>query len=247
MPAMTLDQLVAQLRAAYGAGLRAVVLYGSAAMGDGVPGKADQNVLVIVDAIGLAELRAVAATVAAWAEAKQPAPLTLTTREWLASADVFPMEYADVLAHHRVLHGTLPTEGVRVEAADLRRELEHQVLGKLLQLRAAILAAGNQAARQLTLLERSLSTMMVLFRGVSRLHGAEPSPQRDVLAREVAAMAGFDAEPFVRVVRHVRGEARLAPGDAEAILGRYLAALEQLVAHLDRWRAEPAVPRPPAA
>jgi hypothetical protein len=183
----------------------------------------------------------VAATAAAWAEAKQPPPLTLTTREWLASADVFPMEYADVLATHRVLFGTLPTEGVRVNPLDLRRELEHQVMGKLLQLRAAILAAGNAAPRQLALLEQSLSTMMVLFRGVARLHGEQPSAERDALARWTGEAAGFDAEPFVRVVRHVRGEARMAPADAEAVLARYLAALERLVAHLDAWQPPPAV------
>jgi hypothetical protein len=239
MATMTLDDLVRQLRAAYGAGLRAVVLYGSAAMAEQVPARADYNVLVIVDAIGLAELRAVAATVAAWSEARQSPPLTLTTREWLASADVFPMEYADVLAHHKVLHGALPTDGVHVNPLDLRRELEHQVLGKLLQLRAAILAAGNAAPRQLALLEQSLSTMMVLFRGVARLHGESPSPQREALARWTGEAAGFDAEPFVRVVRHVRGEARLAPADAEALLARYLPALEQLVGHLDAWRPPP--------
>ena len=35
MATMTLDELVSQLRAAYGAELRAVVLYGSAAAGEG--------------------------------------------------------------------------------------------------------------------------------------------------------------------------------------------------------------------
>lgn len=235
MAAMTLDELVRQLRAAHGDGLHAVVLYGSAAMGETIPARADYNVLVIVERIGVAELRAVAATTAAWAEAKQPPPLTLTRREWLASADVFPMEYADVLAHHRVLHGALPMAGVVVDPLNLRRELEHQVLGKLLQLRAAILTAGNQRPRQLALLEQSLGTMMVLFRGLARLHGAPPAAQREALAEWAGRTAGFDAAPFVRVVRHVRGETTLPADAAEGVLAGYLDALERFVAHVDAW------------
>jgi hypothetical protein len=50
----------------------------------------------------------------------------------------------------------------------------------------------------------------------------------------VARHAGFEAEPFVRVVRHVRGEAKVAPAEAGEVLAAYLAGVERLVAHLDR-------------
>ena len=231
MAQMTLDEMVAQLRAAYGAGLRAVVLYGSAAQGGGA-GRA-QDLLVIVDQLGMDELRRVAPTVRAWQEAGNPPPLTLTAREWQSSADVFPMEYADVLDQHRVLHGALPVEGVAVHPADLRRQVEQQVLGKLLQLRAGVLASGNDARRQLALLEASRGTMFVLFRALARVHGERPAADAEGLARWAGARAGFDAAPFVRVARHAAGAERLAPGDAGAVLAGELAALERLVAHVD--------------
>jgi hypothetical protein len=231
MARMTLDDMVAQLRAAYGAALRAVVLYGSAARDDAV-GR-PQDLLVVVERLGMDELRRVAPTVRAWQEAGNPPPLTLTTREWGSSADVFPMEYADVLDRHRVLHGTLPVDGVTVRRGDLRRELEHQVLGKLLQLRAGVLAAGNDARRQLALLEASRGTMLVLFRALARLHGERPAADASALAEWAGTHAGFDAAPFVRVVRHAAGAERLAPGDAATVLAGELAALERLVAHVD--------------
>lgn len=245
MAAMTLDALVAQLRAAYGDGLRAVVLYGSAARGgraDGAAGGAAagrppaggaQDVLVIVDRLGMDELRRVAPTARAWQEAGHPPPLTLTAREWRSSADVFPMEYADVLDSHRLLHGALPADGVAVNPADLRRQVEHQVLGKLLQLRAGVLASGNDARRQLALVEASRGTMFVLFRALARVHGERPAADPEALARWAGATAGFDAAPFVRVVRHAAGAARLAPGDAAGVLAGELDALERLVAHVD--------------
>lgn len=239
MASMTLDDLVSQLRAAYGSALRAVVLYGSAAGGEQRPGRANYNVLVVVDTIGMAQLRAAAATSRAWGEAGHPPPLTLTTAEWLSSADVFPIEYSDVLERNRVLHGTLPLEGVAVSPADLRVQVEQQTLGKLLQLRQGILAAGGAGKRQLELLEASLSTLMVVFRAVLRLHGTTPSPDYEVLAGQIAAAVGggFDAAPFVRVVRHVRGGERMAPDAADGVLGSYLTSLEALVAYVDRFAA----------
>ena len=234
MARMTLDDLVAQLRAAYGDALRAVVLYGSAAGGDHVPVRSDYNVLVVVDALGMAQLRAVAATARAWREAGYPTPLTLTTAEWRASADVFPMEYADLLERHRVLYGELPLDGIRVDPRDLRVEVEQQTLGKLLQLRSAIVATGWEPKRQLALLEASLGTLMTIFRGAVRVHGERPAADYEAVATRVGGLAGFVAAPFVRVVRHVRGVEKLAPAAAEEVLSRYLAAMEALVAHVDR-------------
>ncbi len=247
MAQMTLDEMVAQLRAAYGAGLRAVVLYGSAARPDAAARGARLDVLVVVDQLGMEELRRVAPTARAWQEAGHPPPLTLTAREWASSADVFPMEYADVLDQHRVLHGALPVEGVVVRRADLRRQVEYQVLGKLLQLRAGVLAAGNDARRQLALLEASRGTMLVLFRALARVHGERPAADAEALARWAGARAGFDAAPFVRVVRHAAGAERIAPGDAAAVLAGELAGLERLVAHVDALPATdgPALARTP--
>jgi hypothetical protein len=238
MASMTLDDLVSQLRAGYGAALRAVVLYGSAATGDAGPGRSGYNVLVIAEALAMTQLRAVAATARAWGEAGHPPPLTLTTAEWLSSADVFPMEYADVLERHRVLHGALPLEGIAVAPGDLRMQVEHETLGKLLQLRQGILAAGGVAKRQLALLEASLSTLLVVFRGVTRLLGRRPPADNEALVRDIGDAVGFDSTPFVRVVRHVRGAERIAPEAAEGILAAYLEALGALVAYVDRFALE---------
>jgi hypothetical protein len=246
MARMTLDDLVTQLRAAYGEALRAVVLYGSAAGADHVPERSDYNVLVVTDALGMQQLRAVAATARAWGEAGHPPPLTLTTAEWRASADVFPMEYADLLERHRVLHGTLPLDGITVERRDLRVEVEQQTLGKLLQLRSAIVATGWEPKRQLGLLEASLGTFMTVFRAVLRLHGERPPEDREALARAVGERAGFDPAPFMRVVRHARGNASLPAAEAAGVLAGYLAGMERLAAHVDQMEVGGADGAPPS-
>ena len=52
-----------------------------------------------------------------------------------------------------------------------------------------------------------------------------------------AGRAGIAAcpAPFVRVIKHVRGETTLKAADATATLGGYLRGMEQLVSHLDKY------------
>ena len=104
---MTLDELVAQLRAAYGEALRSVVLYGSAAAGgaEHVAKRSDFNVLIIVNEVPLGRLRELSAVTRAWRDAGNHPPMTFTDSEWRASSDVFPMEYADILERNKVLYG----------------------------------------------------------------------------------------------------------------------------------------------
>lgn len=233
MARMNLDDLVAQLAQVYGSELRAVVLYGSAAAGEHIPKRSDMNVLVIVDALDLDRLRAEGAVARAWAEDGNPPPLTLTTDEWRDSADVFPMEYADILERHRVLHGTPPFEGIEVDREHLRLQAEQQALGKLLQLRQGILAAGADERRLIELLASSLSTFMVIFRAVLRLNGERPPTGYDELSRRVAGRAGFDPEPFLRVAQHARGGTALSRRELPDVLGGYVAGAQRLVTYVD--------------
>lgn len=243
MARMTLDELVTQLRAAFKDELRAVVLYGSAAAGQHVPKKSDYNVLVLVDSLSAEKLAAASAAASAWAHSGNPPPLTLTMDEWRGSADIFPMEYADILERHAVLHGELPTD-VRVDPTYLRLELEHEAMGTLLQLRRGALAAGNSAREQVELLEASISTVLVIFRAALRLRGEPPDADSHRLVEQAANMAGFDAAPFLAVVRHKRGEAKIRGGDAAAILAGYLAGMQRLVTYLDRFRARARIRAP---
>jgi hypothetical protein len=50
----------------------------------------------------------------------------------------------------------------------------------------------------------------------------------------VGRLAGFDATPFAKVVRHVRGTEKLTEGDTQGVLSGYLQSLQRLVEHIDR-------------
>jgi hypothetical protein len=241
MADMTLDSLVAELRDAFGSALRAVVLYGAAA-GEEPVAPADIHTLVLVDGLPLDTLEGAGAHIEAWIRGGgHPAPLVLTTAEWRSSADIFPLEYVDILDQHRALHGALPTEGIRVEPEDLRLAVEHEAMVTLLQLRRAVLATGGDAARRVDMLAATFPTFLTVFRGTLRVHGVRPPADAAETLTELAFRTGIEAAPFTRVLEHRRGRTPIAPAEAHAVLEGYLANLERLVAHLDQVRPTPSV------
>jgi predicted nucleotidyltransferase len=238
MPKMTLEQLVERLRTAHAENLRAVVLYGSAAVGEHISNLSDVNVLVLVERLGLPELDREAELAAAWARAGNPPPLTLTVEEWNRCADVFPMEYRDILERHRVLHGEPPFASVEVDRKHLRLQAEQEAMGKLIRLRQGVLGSGGDLRGLEDLLTASLSTFMVIARAVLRLHGERPPDDYEALSRAAGAIAGFDADPFVRIVHHRRGDNRLSREEIRPVLAGYLAGAQRLFVHLDTLDAK---------
>ena len=132
---MEVQELSNELQAVFGGSLHTVALYGSAASEAEVAGPGDLHVLVIVDALPLGTLTDAGRHVTAWIEGGHPAPLVLTLAEWRSSSDIFPMEYADILAQRRELFGRVPLDGLRVDPGELRLAVEREAMGKLLQLR----------------------------------------------------------------------------------------------------------------
>src|SRR5579871_3911834 len=128
-------------------GLSAVLLYGSGAGGEHIAGRSDYNVLVLVDSVPLERLRAAEAALRSWKAAGHSPPQVMTLEEWRTGADAFPMEYADILARHRVLTGDPPFAGIAVRAADLRLQLEHQTRATLQRLRRRLLGVPQEEHR----------------------------------------------------------------------------------------------------
>lgn len=231
---MTLDELVTQLRAAYGAALRSVVLYGSAAAGgaEHVAKKSDYNVLVIVDDVPLDRLRELSATTRAWRDAGNHPPMTFTGREWQSCSDIFAMEYADILERNKVLYGDPPFSGITVQHDDLRLQVEREAMGVLLRLRGAMLLAGTDSGEQIKLMTASLSTLMIVFRGILRLAGRKPPHGYSEIAAEVSTLAGIDASAFDSVARQIRDSKAIPKERAGEVLGSYLNGMEAVAMYV---------------
>ena len=230
---MTLEELVRQLSLVHGAGLRCVALYGSTARGEQISRTPNFNVLVLVETIDMEYLKREASVARAWREAGHPPPLTLTMTEWRTSSDIFPMEYADILAHNRVLHGALPPEKPTVRREDLRLQLEHETLSKLFRLRHAVLSSGGESRALLEMVEGSAPSIMALLRATLRLAGEEAPAESAAALDRVQVVTGINTTTFRRVLGHARGDAKVKEADATSLTANYLSSVAELVAWVD--------------
>lgn len=223
-----------ELSRAYGDALVSVVLYGSAARGEYTEGVSDLNVLVLLRDTEPATLRRGSALARRWVAEGNALPLMLGVEEWHRSADVFPIELADIREAHHVLHGIDPFAGIEIDAAHLRLQCEHELKGKHIQLRERYLLSAGEPGELDALLRKSFSTFLVLFRTVLRLAGEEGVREPEEVVRRTAARAGFDPDPLLAVLRARSGAGELHPtADSPVVVG-YLEAVARTVEFVDR-------------
>ena len=161
-PTKKLTGLTEELRAAFGDDLLSVVLYGSAARADHQGAGSDLNVVVVLRDISLGSLERGTRPTRAW-EAKGNRPLLFFSPEWITrSCDVFPLEFLDIVAWHRVVHGTDPFAGLAVSAENLRLQCESELKTKLIQLRTGYIGSHEDAEQLARLLAASYAPIVTL-------------------------------------------------------------------------------------
>jgi len=237
----TLDN---DLREVFGARVRSVVVYGIHAReaehrhaGDGhAHGHGDDaplvHTLVVVDSLASDDLRTCAVRLTKWHDLGLATPLLLGSDEFARSLDVFPFELSAILADHVVVSGTSPFDGLRVEAADLRRACEVQARGHLLHLRQAFMETRGRADALAVLIVRSAPAWASLLQNVARLDG-HASNDRSAAARHVEHLLAVTNG--VEEVVKLAGVKEIPSADALRVFPGYLDAVERLTKYVDRW------------
>jgi hypothetical protein len=235
---LTIEQFAAEVARALGQRLIALLLYGSWARGTHVPERSDVNTLLICDTVDEALFEALAPALRDWTRGGggHPAPLILTEREWRASADAFPIEYEDMRAASRLLAGRDPWPGIQVDRDHLRRQLEHELMGKLVRLRQAYAALQEDPKQLAQVIVRTSGGFFTMLRAVLRLAGRPaPAPASPAeLVRSAAGLIIFPADALTPLVQHAMGGPvpRLRKGDPLATA--YLAAVARTAEYVNR-------------
>jgi len=234
IPEDKIKQFVEKLRAAAGANLESVILYGSAASGDYNPAFSNVNLFCVLRDSSYSKLRSVASVVQWWDRQKQPPPLFMTWEELKHSADVFTIEFVDMAQHHRVLWGDDVIDKLQVPMRLHRLQVEYELREKLILLRQHLLLAGDNKRRMWELMVRSVASFATLFRhALIALGESAPLARRDAVA-QLASRVGFDRSAIEQVLDVRENKAKLKNLNAADILGAYLAAVEKVISAVDR-------------
>jgi len=229
----SVEDLAARVLVALGGRVVSFLVYGSAAR----PGAADRksvDTLLIADGVDQGLLDALASAVAPWIQAGHPPPIVLTESEWQASADAFAIEYEDIRAAYRLLAGRDPWSGITVQREDVQRQLEHELVGKLVRLRQGYVGLEGDAGRLTALVTGSASGFLTMLRTTLRLAGTPVPATSAEVVLAAAAVVGFPAKDLADVVAHVEGRTplRLAARDPRA--AAYLEAVAKAADYVNR-------------
>tara|TARA_B100000029_G_scaffold500326_1_gene571903 strand:+ start:125 stop:868 length:744 start_codon:yes stop_codon:yes gene_type:complete len=228
-------KLLKGLKAAVPQDLVSVVLYGSAARGEYEKASSDLNVLVVVEDLTPATLGALSGPITKWVRGGQPSPRLLAPSIIRDSADVFPIEFLDLLAAHQVLYGADPFEGLDIHVHHLRIQCERELREKMMRLREAYLELHSSERKLKRLLTDSYSTFVALFRGCLHLHGDDVPANHEKVVDMFTTLAELDRAPFEEVARLKHGQS--SSQEPKKLFARYYEELGKAVSRVDRFES----------
>lgn len=233
------NSFIEDLRAAHGDNLASVVLYGSAATGEFTPRQSDYNLLIALNRITPADLRAAQAPMREWKRLGHPLPTYFTVSELRDAADVFPIEFHFMERARLVLYGVDPLANLDISDANLRHQTEYELRSKLLQLRRLYISASVSSDKLKDLMSESLSSFAALFRAVLLLGGGEPPIAKREIIAATARRLGIDEKPFGMIFALREKDApNLSETDAHQLFGDYIAQIESVIEFIDKLKDE---------
>ena len=216
-----------EVSAALGDACVGVVLYGSAAGVDWIPGRSDINIAIVLRRASVEALDALAPVIARWRPKAFALPVILDDTQVEHARLLFPMELDDIKHQHRVLAGKDPFADIATDEAALSRECAQEGFGKLLRLRAHYLEHSRDPAALERMMTESLKSFLTVVRHLLRLRGSAVPHAYDATLTAGEAVVG--ALPAMRQVLAHRVES-VKGARLHALAGPYVAEVERVVA-----------------
>lgn len=229
-----LETLARDLERVFGSRLQSLIAY------EGLTPNGNLHSLAIVEGLTFRDLAACLPLADGWHRRGLEVPLMLSASELRRTMDIFPLEYAGIIATHTVVRGSSPFDGLEVSTEDRRRGCETQAKGHLIHLREGFLESHGETASIVRLIAASAAPFRALLTHIARLNGEERSRAGGATRLDDEELARF-AEARIRIpaalVREVFasvGQSSIA--DPTALLARYLDAAQRVWDYVDRWR-----------
>jgi Nucleotidyltransferase domain len=234
MPEDQANEFVKRAREAGGANVECVILFGSAISGNFRPGLSDLNLFCVLRDTSFASLQTLAPVVKWWDHQRQPPPLCMTRQELERSADVFTIELLDMAEHHRVLFGEDVLQGLHISTHLHRVQVEYELREKLILLRQHLLLADNNTSHLWDVVLHSAPSFTTLFRHALVALGGDSLTNRREAVRALSKQVDFDPSAFDQALDVREGKTDRKQLDIKDLCARYLAAVENIAAAVDR-------------
>lgn len=220
-------------KAAFGQELQSIILYGSAARGEYLPGVSDINFLVTLSSEGIASLRSAIELTSTWRNQNVAVPLVLSRDYIENSLDTFPIEFLSMQRHHKVIFGEDVLAGLSISKTNVRMQLEREVKSKLLHLRENFLSEAGDRDSLLKLLRQTLPAFNSMFEALLYLNGQKIPEHRREAFIQAMEIARLDKAFFDKLLKISQQESRPYRSELWDIFEKYISQIGSLALFVD--------------
>ena len=237
-PEEIFPEITGDYRNIFGADLISIILYGSGAGEEYIPGKSDLNFLIVLTERGIDGLDRILDTVGRWRKRNVAIPLFMTCDYIAGSLDAYPIEFLNMKRSYRVVTGEDLLAPLVFAPCDIRLQLERELRGKLLHLRSGYLATEGKEKKVRELIGASLTAFVSLFSAMLHLKHLEVPRKKADLITAAGAAFGFDAAVFLKCEEIRQTKNHFASSEVSAVFRDYLKEVNHLCEIIDRMETK---------
>lgn len=227
-------QITETYKTIFGDSLVSIILYGSAAGNDYLPGKSDINFLIILSDDAIDNLESALNEVSRWRRQKVATPLFMTKAYITSSLDSYPIEFLNIKRNYRMVYGEDVLTELTFDPRDLRLQCEREIKGKLLLLREGFLETDGKKKKIRELIGSSITAFVSIFSGLLHLKGIEIPDTKRGIVRAVAQEFSIDQDPFLKCMDIKSGGKDYSTDETRHIFKAYLAEVRKLWEIVDK-------------
>jgi hypothetical protein len=233
-PEEIFEEITGEYQKIFGAHLISIILFGSGAGEDYIPGKSDINFLITLTDQGIDRLDRALEMVARWRKRNVAIPLFMTRSYLVRSQDAYPIELLNMKRHYIVVSGEDILAELAFDRRHIRLQLEREIRGKLLHLRSGYLATEGNARKIRALITLSLTAFISLFCALLYLKNIEiPRGKREIIT-EAGNAFGIDATIFLKCEEIRRKTNRFSQNEVKAVFHAYMKEVSRLCDQIDQ-------------
>lgn len=226
--------IIADCKAVFGAELLSIILYGSGAGADYLPGKSNLNFMITLTERGMESLENAMAVVKKWRKSAVALPLFLTDSYISGSLDSYPIEFLNIKSRYQLVYGEDMLAPLSFDHKHIRLQIERELRGKLLHLRGGWLTTEGKPKKIRELIGISLTSFISLFSALLYLKGIDiPEEKREIITAAGDAF-GFNAFVFLNCEEVRGGVDHFSAAEINTLFKNYLLSVGRLCDHIDR-------------
>lgn len=228
------DILIEDLKSLLGEKLYSVVLYGSSATDEEKTKFSDINIAILVDKLTASDLKTVSPAIKKWMKTKNPLPLFMDKDEWFNSCDVYPIEYSDIIARHKILFGEDVVSPLKIDKSLLRLQCEAEAKNLLIRLRQSYLANSGNAKELENIIKYSSKSFIALFRGVLSLTLIRLPKTKEEIVNRIAARTKINKEIFIKIIAFRNDSKIFEKNEYDRIIQVLIDSIYQVLIYVDK-------------